>query len=34
MTVGSNGGWLECDFVAEGFELGDESSGGSFGVGG
>jgi hypothetical protein len=29
--VGS-GGWLECDAVAEGFELGDEPAGLPFGV--
>src|SRR6266496_4243530 len=32
MTGGSSGGGLECDAVAESFELGDEAAGGAFGV--
>jgi len=32
MRLGSSGGWLECDVVPEGFELGDEALGVAFGV--
>src|SRR3954471_23892420 len=32
MRLGSSGGWLECDVVSEGFELGDEALGVAFGV--
>ena len=32
MPLGLGSGWLERDVVAEGFELGDESFGGAFGV--
>src|SRR3954466_2146272 len=32
MRLGSGGGWLECDVVSAGFELGDEAFGGAFGV--
>src|SRR5919108_5724505 len=32
MTVGSSSDWFEGDFVSEGFGLGDEASGGAFGV--
>src|SRR3954470_13092877 len=32
MRLGSSRGWLECDVVSEGFELGDEALGVAFGV--
>src|SRR5688572_32866261 len=32
MPSGSSSGWLECDVVSEGFELGDEAFGVAFGV--
>jgi hypothetical protein len=32
MPLGSGGGWLQADVVAEGFESGDEAFGGALGV--